>query len=208
MDAEVDGLTRSEALVLAELARRPRGLASRREVARACSISPATASKAIGGLIASGLVTETPTVLPLGIATTVRLLRANAAHPRWTGLLPQLRVIVPAAQGPADDRLPARLRHAFWNVPPATYRTLTAGGASTDTEPGRHPATSTQPSATIAPHWHPHVVCLGPPLHPHSIDRSLGRSGGSTVQVAPQRGQAVGGTRCHPPRVSRHRAAG
>ena len=126
MDSAVDGLTRSEAVVLAELARRPRGLASRREVARACSISPTTASKAIGGLIASGLVTETPTVLPLGIATTVDLLRANAAHPRWSALLPQLRKVIPAAQGRTTDRLPARLRHAFWNVPPTTYRALTA----------------------------------------------------------------------------------
>ena len=121
----VEGLSRSEALVLAELSRRPRGMASRREVARACSLSPASAAKAIDVLLADGLVTETPTVLALGVARTVNLLRVNPLHPRWSALLPQLRQVVPPVVNRSTDRPPDRLRHAFWNVPPVTYRTLT-----------------------------------------------------------------------------------
>ena len=122
----IAGLSRSEALVMAVLARRPRGMASRHEVARASSLSPATASKVIGALIADGLVTETPTVLALGTARTVGLLRVAPTHPRWSELLPQLAGVIPPVLSRGSDRLPDRLRHAFWNVPPATYRTLTA----------------------------------------------------------------------------------
>ena len=95
------------------------------EVARACSLSPASAAKAIDVLLADGLATETPTVLALGVARTVNLLRVNPLHPRRSALLPQLRQVVPPVVNRSTDRPPDRLRHAFWNVPPVTYRTLT-----------------------------------------------------------------------------------
>lgn len=70
----VESLSRNEVVVLAELSRRPFGLISSRAVARACGLSPATAAKAIRGLVSVGLVVERDEVVPLGRARQVRTL--------------------------------------------------------------------------------------------------------------------------------------
>lgn len=121
------GLSRTETIVLAELARRPQGLISARAVARACTISPASASKAVTNLTNKGLVTQTRTVVALGHAREVTVLRANVAHPRWTQLLTELstvRVPEQAPVAPAATHLPTHLRHAFWNVDDTTFAAL------------------------------------------------------------------------------------
>ena len=123
----VASLTRNEVMVLAELSRRPFGLVSSRAVARACGLSPATATKAIHGLLTIGLVVERDEVVPLGHARRVRSLHANVHHPQWGALLPMLRQVVhPAMPGPSPShRLPAHLRHAFWNVDEDTLTRVT-----------------------------------------------------------------------------------
>ena len=121
----VAGLSRTESLVLAELARRPFGLVSHRAVARASAISTASASKAIRSLLNQGMVTETRKTVALGRARKVMVVKANVSHPDWTRLLPELRRVVPARRGgPAALRLPRHVRHAFWNVDDQTFRGL------------------------------------------------------------------------------------
>lgn len=125
----VTGLSRIESLVLAELARRPFGLISYRAAARACAISPASASKAIQSLARSGLVTEERAMAALGHAREVTVVKANVAHPRWTQLLSELAQVRPAGKSTAlvhagQRGLPSYLRHTFWNVDDTTYRLL------------------------------------------------------------------------------------
>jgi len=121
------GLSRSESLVLAELARRPRGLNSARAVARACGMSAATASKAVKSLVASGLVVAKDEVRPLGRATRVRVLYANTRHPHWSALLTSLRAVAaPRVDQPKPtDPVPRDVAHAFWNVSPQVFACLT-----------------------------------------------------------------------------------
>lgn len=122
----VTGLSRMESLVLAELARRPFGLISYRAAARACAISPASASKAIQSLARSGLVTEERAMVALGHAREMTVVKANVGHPRWTQLLSELARVRPAAKSTdvGQRELPSYLRHAFWNVADTTYRLL------------------------------------------------------------------------------------
>lgn len=128
---DIPTLTRSETLVLAELARRPRGLNSARAVARATDLAPATAAKAVRSLLAAHLIVERDEVVPLGRAVRVRSLHANPRHPQWGHLLPALRDVSPPNPDPdtsgdaANDPIPAHLRHAFWNVDDATLARLT-----------------------------------------------------------------------------------
>jgi MarR family len=123
--AVVDGLSRTESVVLAELSRRPLGLISSRAVARACGISPAAAVKAVQSLVSQGLVTETRATVALGKAREVTVLRANVRHPRWTALLEQLRRVRPPVSAEAAPAgLPRHLEHAFWNVDHQTFRRL------------------------------------------------------------------------------------
>lgn len=121
----VEGLTRTESLVLAVLSRRPLGLVSHRAVARACSVSPASAVKAVGSLQAKGLVTVEHAVRALGRAQEVTVIRANNLHPDWSRLLDHLQhVHPPVSRDTGTARLPASVRHAFWNVDDTTYRSL------------------------------------------------------------------------------------
>ena len=66
-------------------------------------------------------------MVPLGHARRVRSLHANVRHPQWGALLPMLRQVVhPAMPGPSPShRLPAHLRHAFWNVDEDTLTRVT-----------------------------------------------------------------------------------
>lgn len=125
----VSGLSRIESLILAELARRPFGLISYRAAARACAISPASASKAVQSLARSGLVTEERTMAALGRAREVTVVKANVAHPRWTELLSELSQVRPRSKSTdlahvGQRGLPPYLRHAFWNVDDTSYRIL------------------------------------------------------------------------------------
>jgi DNA-binding MarR family transcriptional regulator len=116
----VDGLSRVETQVLAALARAPRGLASVRAVARRAGVSPTSAADAVQSLEERGLVRRERAWVAAGRARQLELLRANLAAPEWPSLASLLAAVrLPAGRAPArPKRLPARLRHLFWNAEP------------------------------------------------------------------------------------------
>lgn len=126
----VDGLSRVEAEVLAALARAPRGLATVRAVARRAGVSPTAASGALRALAERGLVVRERAWIAAGRARELELVRANVTAPGWAALAPRLAEVRPKAshEPPHPRRLPARLRHLFWNADP-TRLDLDAHGA-------------------------------------------------------------------------------
>src|SRR5437868_2826799 len=56
-----------------------------------------------------------------GRAREVELVRANVTAPEWVELAPRLAAVrLPAVREPRPSgRLPARLRHLFWNADPS-----------------------------------------------------------------------------------------
>jgi DNA-binding Lrp family transcriptional regulator len=112
------GLNRVQSLVLAALARSPRGLASIRSVARRAGVSPTTAGRALDNLAREGLVRAEKQTLALGRAAPVLVYSAAVDHPRWHELAPALaKVSLPQLpeQVPAQT-VPYYLRHLFWNT--------------------------------------------------------------------------------------------
>lgn len=122
----IEGLTRSEVMVLAALRRAPLGLVSTRAVARRSTLSPTAAGKALEALLEEGLVTRREEVVAAGTAKEMVVWRANLRHPRWRDLSPHLdRVELPGREstsdGPrrsGDTRVPGHLLHLFWNTAP------------------------------------------------------------------------------------------
>jgi hypothetical protein len=82
----VPGLSRSEALVLAAVARRRGGVASGREAARLAGVAPGTGVKALTALVAAGYV-----------VTDDGVYLANREHPNWATLAPHLAHTRPPA---------------------------------------------------------------------------------------------------------------
>jgi DNA-binding MarR family transcriptional regulator len=123
----VPGLSPTEAQVLAELARRPRGMVSARALARSCGLSPATAAKAVTRLGSCGLVIASQKTVALGRAVRVATLHANRRHPDWPTLVPLLAAVRPPARQPPDRAAPVpyAVKHAFWNVPADRLASLT-----------------------------------------------------------------------------------
>jgi hypothetical protein len=121
---EIDGLTRSEAMVLAALRQAPLGLVSARAVARRSTLSPTAAGKALWALLDQGLVTCREEVVAAGTARKMTVWRANVAHPRWRDLSRQLDTVELPGRGPTSDRargggdarVPGHLLHLFWNT--------------------------------------------------------------------------------------------
>jgi hypothetical protein len=114
---QIEGLTRSEALVLAALRSAPLGLVSMRAVARRSGLSPTTAARALKTLASSGLVERTHEVIAAGRAREVTLWQANVTHSRWAELDAALDGVErPDQPGPAKDRVPRYLHHLFWNT--------------------------------------------------------------------------------------------
>lgn len=113
----IEGLTRSETVVLAALRNAPFGLVSVRAVARRSGLSPTTAGRALKPLLAKGLVAQATEVIAAGRARKARVWYANVMHPRWPELEPTLdEVESPKRAKPAADRVPRYLRHLFWNT--------------------------------------------------------------------------------------------
>jgi hypothetical protein len=115
-----EGLSRSELAVLAALRSAPLGLGSARAVARRSGLSPTAAARALESLERADLVERSTEVVAAGRAREATIWRANLMHPRWPSLDPVLaRVERPAMQehaGRTRTRVPARLRHLFWNT--------------------------------------------------------------------------------------------
>jgi hypothetical protein len=126
----VDGLSRVATQVLAALARAPRGLATVRAVARRAGVSPTAAASALHTLAGRGLVRRERAWVAAGRAREVELVRANVTAPEWPALAPRLAAVrLPAGRGPRrPSRLPARLRHLFWNADPTQLDLDAHGG--------------------------------------------------------------------------------
>lgn len=117
---DVPGLSRTQARVLAALARSPRGLGSARAVAARAGVSPTAASNAVAELERRGLVKRRPTVVAAGQAREVELLTANMTAPEWSKLAPRLAQIEsPRRKIARDRRVPVYLEHLFWNAAPS-----------------------------------------------------------------------------------------
>lgn len=122
----VDGLSRSEAMVLAALRGAPLGLVSTRAVARRSTLSPTAAGKALEALHEKGLVTRRGEMVAAGTAKKMAVWRANLEHPRWREISSRLDgVELPGREGSADGprrsgdtRVPGHLLHLFWNTAP------------------------------------------------------------------------------------------
>lgn len=126
----IDGLSRVETQVLATLARAPRGLATVRAVARRAGVSPTAAGGAVRSLADRGLVRREREWVAAGRARDVELVRANFGAPDWASLAPRLTAVrLPTGREPRrPSRLPARLRHLFWNADPSRLDLRAHGG--------------------------------------------------------------------------------
>jgi hypothetical protein len=132
---EIEGLSRSEVMVLAALRGAPFGLASSRAVARRSTLSPTAAGNALKGLLDEHLVTRIDEVVAAGRARDMEVWRANVMHPRWHALSPLLdRVEFPGKRNrssrPRKDagaQVPRHLRHLFWNTAPEQLDVETSG---------------------------------------------------------------------------------
>lgn len=118
------GLSRTQARVLAALARSPRGLASRRAVARRAGVSPTAASRALSALEAAGLARTDHATVAMGRAVDTDIHTAVVTAARWPELAPQLALIeLPAREAERTAGVvPRHLRHLFWNTAPSQLR--------------------------------------------------------------------------------------
>lgn len=126
----VPGLTPTAVRVLAALSRAPRGLTSVRAAAQRAGVSPTAAGRAIDSLRAQGLVTVRRRTLPAGRARQFDLICLDYGSPRWQRLADTIATVQTPARGshPPARRVPARLRHLFWNTAPSQLDTGTSGG--------------------------------------------------------------------------------
>jgi hypothetical protein len=94
-------------------------------LARAASVSPTTAGKALRSLVAEGLVNERTRRLVEGGALDASVIEIARDAPAWAAIAPAVReVVVPTRnhdEAPATT-VPHRLWHHFWNGDPATIR--------------------------------------------------------------------------------------
>ena len=113
----VEGLSRSDILVLAALRSAPFGLISARAVARRSGLSATAAARALRTLRGRGLVERSSEMVAAGRAQQMGIWRANLQHPRWPALDPALDRVEGREEGrDRPRRVPSRLRHLFWNT--------------------------------------------------------------------------------------------
>jgi hypothetical protein len=132
----VTGLSRTEALVAAALARSPLGLVSQRAVARRAGVSPTAAGRAIVSLREQGLIRVEDRVLPGRRAHRAAVIRADYGSPAWQRVAAELAHVSPpqperpraAAVGGVPKRVPAHLDHLFWNTADSQKDPRRAGG--------------------------------------------------------------------------------
>lgn len=122
---QVAALTREEMFVLAALNLHPLGLHSMRAVARAASVSPTTASRAVTHLRSLGLVSTTTERVVGGEARDATITRVATLSPAWIEIAPAVRkVVLPEGHEPTTPAkaIPQRLWHHFWNAEPSKLR--------------------------------------------------------------------------------------
>lgn len=112
------GRSREELFILKALLLRPMGLLHVRDVARAASVSPTTASVALRRLLEAGLVSHDVERVTLGQVLDVPVWRHNLYSSVGSSIIDVVRAVVlptttPRARG---RRVPKRLDHLFWNL--------------------------------------------------------------------------------------------
>jgi hypothetical protein len=112
----VEGLSRVETQTLVALSRRPRGLVSIRQVAKAARLSPTATTRALAKLGGQGLVTRRPTRVFDGEVTTRDIFEVDWTSTAWRVLAPALStaVLPHAKHTRLGRRLPPRLANVFW----------------------------------------------------------------------------------------------
>src|SRR3990170_789980 len=176
----IDGLSRVETQVLAALARAPRGLATMRAVARRAGVSPTAAGRAVRSLAARGLVRREREWVAAGRAREVELVRANVGAPGWASLAPRLSAVrLPAGCEPRrPSRLPARLRHLFWNADPSRLDLRAHGGYVAERPLSSHDLDGLAwgARALTAPDWDQAARNRGLSAQDRALARNLARS--------------------------------
>lgn len=112
------GLSREEVFVLAALARSPLGLRSARSVARAASIAPASAAKALASLSEQGLVEERVQRVAEGDVRDIPVWKVAWRSPAWRTLSAAMAEVIlaaPRTEPPSQRSVPSRFAHLFWN---------------------------------------------------------------------------------------------
>ena len=176
----VDGLSRVETQVLAALARAPRGLAATRAVARRAGVSPTAATEALRSLGEHGLVRRERKWLAAGRAREVELVRANVTAPQWASLAPRLATVrLPVGrERRRPRRVPARLRHLFWNADPSRLELDAHGGYIAERLLSSHDLDGLAwgARALTAQDWEQAARNRGLPAEEKALARNLARS--------------------------------
>lgn len=114
----VPGRSREELFILKALLLRPMGLLHVRDVARAASISPTTASRGLARLLDEGLVSHDVERVTLGQVQDIPVWRHRLYSSAGAPIIDAVRsVVLPAVTTKAvGRRVPKRLDHLFWNL--------------------------------------------------------------------------------------------
>jgi DNA-binding transcriptional ArsR family regulator len=114
----VPGRSREELFILKALLLRPMGLLHVRDVARAASISPTTASRGLARLLEEGLVSHDVERVTLGRVQDTPVWRHRLYSSAGAPIIDAVRsVVLPAATPKTGGRrVPKRLDHLFWNL--------------------------------------------------------------------------------------------
>lgn len=126
---DTGSLSRVELQALAAIASAPRGLLSARAVARRADLSPTAAARAVESLERDGLVARERVMIALGRAHEAEIIRARPESEAWASVADSVAAVrLPAARSRAARRVPAELRHLFWNTAPGQLDLDHGGG--------------------------------------------------------------------------------
>lgn len=154
----VPGRTREELFILKALLLRPMGLLHVRDVARAASVSPTTASGGLARLLDDGLVSHDVERMTLGQVQDIPVWRHHLYAAAGVPIIGAVRSVVLPAATPrtVGRRVPKRLDHLFWNLDRPGLDTRRDGKlianrllSSDDTEALGFLATGTVPPAEL-----------------------------------------------------------
>jgi len=127
----VAGLSRTEVMVAAALARAPLGLVSQRAVARRAGVSPTAAARALAGLREKGLARVDRRSLAGRRAHRGEVIAADFASRAWQRVAGELARAQPPQTAPPGERVlrvPARLGYLFWDTADSQRDVRQAGG--------------------------------------------------------------------------------
>jgi DNA-binding Lrp family transcriptional regulator len=126
----IDGLSRTDCKVLAALAAAPLGLPSQRAIAARAVVSPTAAGRAVGRLVDRGLVERRRVPVAMGGVREVEMIRVDVTAADWPAIARELGHARPTVdrRGGGQRRVPARLRHLFWNTAPEQLDVRAHGG--------------------------------------------------------------------------------